>query len=156
MSRSNVDLLSCWPNDLKYEELLDDIFQNKVVSGDFGRALPLVVFGAASIVAGVAALMLPETLNKQLPETIKDAEIFGKYVYNILNAIERSPTHRLFFGWDLGSHIENKWCSLSIMFFKHSEPMWIHLSDGYPHKMCKKWLGHCTCEFIQNIHLLPV
>ncbi|XP_060551325.1 organic cation transporter protein-like [Ruditapes philippinarum] len=51
---------------------------NKVVSGDFGRALPLVIFGAASIAAGVLALALPETLHKELPESIVDAEHFGK------------------------------------------------------------------------------
>ncbi|WAR09240.1 LOW QUALITY PROTEIN: ORCT-like protein, partial [Mya arenaria] len=52
---------------------------NKVVHGDFGRALPLVVFGGASVAAGLLALFLPETLNRLLPETIEDAENFGKY-----------------------------------------------------------------------------
>lgn len=52
--------------------------QNKVVSGDFGRALPLVIFGAASIAAGILALLLPETLHKELPESIQDAERFGR------------------------------------------------------------------------------
>lgn len=50
---------------------------NKFVPGDFGRALPLVTFGSASTIAGVFALLLPETLNKQLPETIADARLMG-------------------------------------------------------------------------------
>jgi OCT family organic cation transporter-like MFS transporter 4/5 len=37
-----------------------------------------VIFGAASIAAGVLALALPETLHKELPESIVDAEHFGK------------------------------------------------------------------------------
>lgn len=48
-----------------------------LVSGKFGQALPLVVFGACSVSAGLLALMLPETLNKKLPDSIKDAEKFG-------------------------------------------------------------------------------
>lgn len=52
--------------------------QSKVVDGDFGEALPLVIFGGASVVAGVLTLLLPETLNRDLPETIDDAMNFGK------------------------------------------------------------------------------
>ncbi|XP_067675071.1 organic cation transporter protein-like [Haliotis asinina] len=50
----------------------------KLVGGDFGRALPLLVFGAASVVAGLLALFLPETLNRDLPETIQDGIVFGR------------------------------------------------------------------------------
>ncbi|XP_055954748.1 organic cation transporter protein-like [Patella vulgata] len=46
--------------------------------GDFGTALPLLVFGGASVAAGLLSLLLPETLNQTLPETIEDAKQFGK------------------------------------------------------------------------------
>ncbi|PVD29236.1 hypothetical protein C0Q70_11833 [Pomacea canaliculata] len=48
------------------------------VSGSFGVALPSLIFGGSAIVAGLASLWLPETHLRQLPETIEDAENFGK------------------------------------------------------------------------------
>lgn len=51
---------------------------SKMVPGNFGRALSLVTFGTFTIAAGFLALFLPETLNRQLPESIEDAEHFGR------------------------------------------------------------------------------
>ena len=48
------------------------------MSGKFGLALPLVIFGGASITAGGITMMLPETLHRKLPETIRDGIEFGK------------------------------------------------------------------------------
>ena len=48
------------------------------MKGDFGVALPSLVFGILSVVAGIFALSLPETRNKKLPETVKDAKNFGR------------------------------------------------------------------------------
>lgn len=52
--------------------------QGQFVSGKFGLALPLVIFGGSSVTAGLLTLMLPETLNRKLPETIQDGIEFGK------------------------------------------------------------------------------
>ncbi|XP_057338281.1 organic cation transporter protein [Microplitis mediator] len=41
------------------------------------KPLPLVIFGACALAGGLISLMLPETLNKKLPETIEDGELFG-------------------------------------------------------------------------------
>ncbi|XP_043286002.1 organic cation transporter protein [Venturia canescens] len=39
---------------------------------------PLVIFGTCALIGGVVSLLLPETLNKKLPESIQDGELFGK------------------------------------------------------------------------------
>lgn len=41
--------------------------------------LVLIVFGVLSLVSGVFTFVLPETLNKVLPETLEQAEAFGKF-----------------------------------------------------------------------------
>ncbi|XP_060558966.1 organic cation transporter protein-like [Ruditapes philippinarum] len=48
------------------------------LSGTTREILPLVVFGGMSLLSGLISLTLPETLNKNLPETIRDAERFGR------------------------------------------------------------------------------
>jgi len=42
------------------------------------RPLPLIAYGAFAISAGLLSLMLPETLGKQLPETIAESSNLGK------------------------------------------------------------------------------
>ena len=40
--------------------------------------MPYVIFGGASIAAGLLALLLPETAGRKLPATIEEGENFGK------------------------------------------------------------------------------
>jgi len=51
---------------------------NNEMDGSFGKALPLIVFGASTVAGGILCLWLPETLNKHLPETLEDATNFGR------------------------------------------------------------------------------
>lgn len=48
--------------------------------GSYNLWLPLVIFGVLGIVGGLVAVLLPETLNQNLPETLAEAEEFGKYM----------------------------------------------------------------------------
>ncbi|XP_071114672.1 organic cation transporter protein-like [Haliotis cracherodii] len=50
----------------------------KFVGGDFGRVLPLLMFGSLAVLVGLLALFLPETLDRDLPETIEDGVQFGR------------------------------------------------------------------------------
>ncbi|XP_063529881.1 carcinine transporter [Cydia strobilella] len=51
--------------------------------GSSNLVLPLVVMGALSVVGGLTALRLPETLNTPLPQTAEEGEEFGKdWSYN--------------------------------------------------------------------------
>ncbi|XP_071956980.1 organic cation transporter protein-like [Antedon mediterranea] len=47
-------------------------------AGKLWEPLPLIIFSLMSISAGLLALLLPETLNKDLPETMEEGEQFGK------------------------------------------------------------------------------
>ncbi|XP_046556209.1 organic cation transporter protein-like isoform X1 [Haliotis rubra] len=51
------------------------------ISGRFGQILPMLIFGGITILAALLSLLLPETLNKKLPETIKEAEMLGTNEY---------------------------------------------------------------------------
>lgn len=42
--------------------------------------LPLIIMGAFSFSAGLSTFFLPETLGAPLPQTIDDAEQFGKRI----------------------------------------------------------------------------
>jgi OCT family organic cation transporter-like MFS transporter 4/5 len=41
---------------------------------DYWRPLPLIVYGLFAFSGGLLSLMLPETRNKKLPETLEDGE----------------------------------------------------------------------------------
>ncbi|KAH9525172.1 hypothetical protein Btru_000528, partial [Bulinus truncatus] len=43
-----------------------------MIPGDMAKVIPLLIFGGASVVAGLLALGLPETANQMLPDTMQD------------------------------------------------------------------------------------
>lgn len=48
------------------------------ILGKASAGIPAMIFGASSVAAGLAAMALPETLNKKLPENVADVESWGK------------------------------------------------------------------------------
>jgi OCT family organic cation transporter-like MFS transporter 4/5 len=51
--------------------------------GEYWRPLPLIVYGVFAFSGGLLSLLLPETLNRQLPETIEDGENYDKKSLNL-------------------------------------------------------------------------
>ena len=50
-----------------------------LILGDmFSPVVPLAIFGGLAFIAGLLVLLLPETLNKKLPETMEEGEAFGQ------------------------------------------------------------------------------
>lgn len=45
------------------------------------ESLPLLLFSATTIVAGLMSLNFPETLNTKLPDSIEDAETLGQQLH---------------------------------------------------------------------------
>ncbi|CAL8077574.1 unnamed protein product [Orchesella dallaii] len=46
------------------------------------KPLPLLIFGAASLISGLLSLLIPETFGKRLPDTMEDGENFGTKDYD--------------------------------------------------------------------------
>ncbi|XP_046553877.1 organic cation transporter protein-like [Haliotis rubra] len=56
------------------------------ISGKYSQILPMLIFGGMTTLAGLLALLLPETFNNRLPETVKDAEKLGTNAFEERNA----------------------------------------------------------------------
>lgn len=54
------------------------------------ESLPLLLFAATTIISGLLSLNFPETLNTQLPDSIREAEILGENVHK--NEMENDKT----------------------------------------------------------------
>ncbi|XP_046326794.2 organic cation transporter protein-like isoform X2 [Haliotis rufescens] len=55
------------------------------ISGRYSQILPMLIFGSMTTLAGLLCLLLPETFNKRLPETIQEAEKLGTMAYGEAN-----------------------------------------------------------------------
>jgi len=49
-----------------------------MLQGEELLVLPLVVMGSLLVAGGACSLLLPETLNQHLPQSLEDGEKFGK------------------------------------------------------------------------------
>lgn len=47
------------------------------ITGELQPFIPNIIFGTIALLGGSAALFLPETLNRPLPETIEDIETWS-------------------------------------------------------------------------------
>ena len=45
-----------------------------------GRSIPSTIFGVLAILAGLIVILLPETREQKLPDTLEEGELFGKWV----------------------------------------------------------------------------
>ncbi|GFO30680.1 organic cation transporter protein, partial [Plakobranchus ocellatus] len=53
----------------------------RLMGGHLSQALPMIVFGSAALLAGILSIQLPETLGRDLPETIHDALVYERFVF---------------------------------------------------------------------------
>ncbi|WAR08231.1 ORCT-like protein [Mya arenaria] len=109
---------------------------NRLVGGSFGPALPQLVFGSLTVVGGFLSLLLPETCNRRLPETIQEAIDFGKCALpgweNDTYAIQ-SPAHLAAVNQTIPTTDD-----------KHQYDQcnfWVTDADGNEHKeQCSQWV----------------
>lgn len=57
----------------KYTQHICVYFQAEIY-----KSLPFFLFGAISVASGLLILLIPETLNQKLPDTVEEAERMGK------------------------------------------------------------------------------
>lgn len=48
-----------------------------VHSASIYSSLPMLIMGILAVISGIASLLLPETFNQYLPETLEEAELHG-------------------------------------------------------------------------------
>nr|XP_040572189.1 organic cation transporter protein-like [Lepeophtheirus salmonis] len=59
--------------------------------GDISQFLPLVIMGTLSVMGGITALFLPETLGKHLPNTLEEGEGFGNH-FSMFSCPQKNST----------------------------------------------------------------
>ena len=60
-----------------------------LLQGNTWRPFPSLVFGSVALAAAVLALLLPETRNRRLPETMQDGEDFGRWRHKIFSYFQQ-------------------------------------------------------------------
>lgn len=75
--KTNSNCLLYAPIRLRSNEINRTICSS-ILQANISEVLPSLSFGAISIVAGVLVLLLPETFNQELPDTIEEAKNIGR------------------------------------------------------------------------------
>jgi len=65
------------------------------VLSDYWGPLPLIIFGVLALIGGLLSLLLPETLNQKLPESIADGESFGQKKVEVVKSEEDEPLRKV-------------------------------------------------------------
>nr|CAD7456245.1 unnamed protein product [Timema tahoe] len=63
-----------------------------IYSATAWKAFPEVIFGLLTLSGGLLGLLLPETLNKKLPDTVQEGENYGKDLKKCQKSNRRSRT----------------------------------------------------------------
>ena len=50
------------------------LLQSNLTDSKLGAVLPLIIFGVLGLVAGILALLLPETMGHPLPQTVQESD----------------------------------------------------------------------------------
>ncbi|XP_055375376.1 organic cation transporter protein-like [Condylostylus longicornis] len=58
--------------------------------GEIWKPFPMIIFGGMAFTGGLLSLLLPETLNKPMLETIEECENFGKKAKNLVKDMENA------------------------------------------------------------------
>ena len=70
------------------------IFVYLELQGDLWKGLPSLCFGIFGLVSGTLIIVfLPETLGSKLPETITEAENFGKRLVEVNMRLQKKKSH---------------------------------------------------------------
>ncbi|OWF37781.1 Solute carrier family 22 member 5 [Mizuhopecten yessoensis] len=76
--------------------------------GDYThKSVPIIAFGALSVIGGFLTLILPETLGRKLPDSIEDAEKMrgNKIIKNVDERSNRTPAVNEGFNGDTQTHL---------------------------------------------------
>ena len=55
---------------------------NDLLQAEIFKSLPFFLFGGISVASGLLILLIPETLNQKLPDTVEEAENLGRKQQN--------------------------------------------------------------------------
>jgi hypothetical protein len=86
--------------------------------------VPPLTFGVVPLIGTVLCLLLPETANAKLPDTLEEGENFGKYVQNSSGPRRHNVIHYIKRKTQTGKNIKGKLQPTSIR-------KTVHINENY-------------------------